>query len=75
MPGQWIHRIADIHACDKPKYGESLEKPVTIHDEWQCTCGKIWKVMGVTYGDQRDPIPQGFVTEWRRLITFGTSHL
>lgn len=64
MAGKWTKREADDHVCNKPKYGESLTKPVRVGDEWSCECGKLWIVLKVTYGDQRDPIPQGYISHW-----------
>jgi hypothetical protein len=64
MSGRWVSRKAEVHVCDKPKYGESLEMPISVGDEWQCDVDKkVWRVTHVSYGDQRDPIPQGYVSE------------
>lgn len=66
MNGEWIHREADAHKCDKPRYGESAEKPAAVGDQWQCgECGRIWEIVRVIGGDQRDPMPMNYITEWK----------
>ncbi len=65
MSGQWTKRESDEHVCSVPQYGESREKKMNVGDEWTCAvCGSIHKVTRVEYGNQRDPIPQGYATGW-----------
>lgn len=66
MSGVWIKREADLHQCDTPSHGESLDKPASVGDEWRCFCGDVWTIISVDYGDQRDPIPQGYIVSWSR---------
>lgn len=66
MTGQWTRREADEHQCEKPKYGESREKPARQGDEWTCgVCNRKWVVHTIIVGDQRDPMPGNFISEWR----------
>ena len=68
MTGQWVQREADQHECEKPRYGESPEKPAKFDDIWKCdSCGSRWAVVTVDYGDQRDPMPMGYIRGWRLI--------
>jgi len=52
------------HRCEKPYYvGEGVESGEVIRcDE----CAALWKCVGVDYGMQWDPFPQG-VLKWEQL--------
>jgi hypothetical protein len=73
MSGRWVSQAAKKHVCDRPRYGVSAEEKIVSGDQWMCDiCHKVWVVSIVSYGDQRDPIPQGYVSDtgWKEVLVF-----
>lgn len=57
MSGQWLRRKVDEHKCARPTRAEVGMGKVHRGDQWQCdTCHRVYTVIGLNEGDQRDPV-------------------